>query len=94
MDVRFEDDLIEIAGDGNYLMLCADRKMLFLDGAVAAKVPLAEIAGFESARDAGEQAVVVRLKVGGRHVQPFPSAQAGFAEDAVAKLDAAAGAWR
>ena len=90
MDARFEDDLIEIAGDGNYLMLCAERKMLFLDGAVAAKVALSDIAGLT----AEAEAIVVRLNTGATHVQPFPSADAGFVTDAATRLETAAAAWR
>ncbi len=90
MDARFEDDLIEIAGDGNYLMLCSERKTLFLDGSAVGKVGLGEITTF---RAEGE-AIVVELTGGGTHVQPFPSAPAGFTADAAAKLNAGAVAWR
>jgi hypothetical protein len=85
MDARFEDDLIEIAGDDNYLILCSDRRMLFLSGAVACKLAFEEVTGFVAEGDA----ILVRCADGRGLLQPFPSAAAGFVQDAAAKLSAA-----
>jgi hypothetical protein len=85
MDARFEDDLIEIAADGNYLMLCADRRMLFLAGAAAGKLAFEEVTSFVAEGDA----ILVRCADGHGLRQPFPSAAEGFVQDAAAKLTAA-----
>ena len=90
VDARFEDDMIEIAADDNYLMLCGGRRMLFLEGAATVKLALDEVASFAADGDA----VVVQAADGSAHAQPFPSAPEGFVADAVAKLNAAAEAWR
>lgn len=90
MDARFEDDLIEVASDGNYLMLCAERQMLFLNGAAKGKVALADITDFGS----DGQALVVHTQGGDAYTQPFPSAPVGFAAETAERLNAAADAWR
>ena len=90
MDARFEDDMIEIAADENYLMLCGGRRMLFLEGAVTIKVALDGIASFA----AEGESIVVHAVDGSTHAQPFPSAPEGFIADAVAKLNTATAAWR
>ena len=90
MDTRIEDDMIEVAADGNYLMLCRGRETLFLDGACTGKVALADIASFA----ADGQAVVVHLRSGETRTQPFPSAPPEAVDAVTRNLNTSAEAWR
>ena len=45
MDTRFEDDLIEIAAGGGYLMACRERRLVFVDGAERSPLPVDDVRG-------------------------------------------------
>ena len=82
--------MAEIAGDGNYLMICKDRQTVFLGGAVAGKVPLADVASIVGMRDS----IVVRLTAGEERVCPFPSADDAKIESVAARLNECVATWR
>ena len=90
MEARFEPDLIELSGDGSYLMLCADRKMLFHEGDTSGKRPLSEVAG---ARVEGDE-LVVELEDGGALRCRFASSSSEELVDAARRLAAGVKAWR
>ena len=90
MDCRFETDMAEIAGDGNYLMVCKDRQTVFFDGAVQGKVPLADVASIVGTHGS----VVVRLAAGEEHACPFPSASEDEIESVAARLNECVVSWR
>ena len=89
MDARFEDDMAELHGCGGYLMLCAGRGKVFMEGAAENGVPLADVR--ELAAEDG--AIVVRAE--GRDIRcPFPEATADDLAAHVARLGACLAAWR
>ena len=85
---RFEDDMAEVSGCG-YLLLCAGRKQVFMEGVARTPVPLADVRGLA----ATDGAIVVRTAQGDLCC-PFDGATAAELGDTVTHLNACLDAWR
>ena len=90
MHTRFESDMAEIAADGSYLMICADRKMVFLEGAEASKHPFAEVESIGS----DDSGLVVRLENGKSMPCPLPPMTAVERDELAARLNGCLVRWR
>ena len=90
MHTRFEDDLAEIADDGNVLVICAGRKKVFLEGPAVEQHLLADVAGVE----AGDGGVVVRMTDGSARSCPLPSGAEDELCALATRLDDCVRAWR
>jgi hypothetical protein len=89
MQARFESDMAELHGHGGYLLLCAGRGKVFMEGAAENGVPLAEV----STLSAADGAIVVHAE--GRDIGcPFPEATAADLAPHVARLNESLAAWR
>ena len=90
MHTRFEPDMAEIAADGSYLMICADRKMLFLEVAEPSKHPFAEVKSIGS----NDDGLVVRLDDGNSMPCPLPPMTDVQRDELAARLNGCLMRWR
>ena len=90
MQSRIESDLAEVVDGDEYLMICADRKMVFLAGATERKLPLTEIKSIA----ADGASLVIGTAGGEALVVAFPSAVAGDVADLAVRLDRCVSDWR
>ena len=89
IDERFEDDLVELSGDG-YLMLCRDRQLLFAKGCAGSPMKLAEVEGFKAV----EGAIQVANLEGEKMDCPFQGASEVELQSAAGKLNQCLARWR
>ncbi len=88
LETRFEDDMAEISG-GGYLLLCAGRQRVFMEGAPGGPLPLSDVVSFA----ASDGALVVQTAGGDVHC-PFDAATSDDLGPISERLNACLAAWR
>jgi hypothetical protein len=109
VEVRVEADLAEVADGDEYLMICAQRKKVFLGGSTQRNLSLAEVSGFVvsgsvgsgsvgsgsvgSGRETAGAALFIQLVDGATIVCPLASATQLELTKLAARLEACRCAW-